>query len=53
MAKIMEVFTQSKIIDDKDGEAAGVHFKVNDDKLAELLERLDDGEEKPEPPKVS
>ena len=53
MAKIMEVFTQTKVIDDKDGEAAGVHFKVNDDKLAELLERLDNGEEEPEPPEVS
>ena len=53
MAKIMEMFTQATTLDDKDGEPAGVHFKLDDDKLQNLLERFGNGEEEPEPPKVS
>ena len=53
MLKIMEIFTQAKTIDDKDGAPAGDHFKLDDDKLQNLLERFDNGEEEPEPPKVS
>ena len=54
MSKVMEIFTKTQTIDDKDGETAGFHFKVDDDKLKDILEKLDNGEEEePEPPKVS
>ena len=54
MSKVMEIFTKTQAIDDKDGETAGFHFKVDDDKLKDILEKLDNGEEEePEPPKVS
>ena len=53
MAMVMEMFTQATTLDDKDGQPAGVHFKLDDAKLQNLLERFDNGEEEPEPPKVS